>query len=94
MRTPNLGKRFLASITILTIAGTLSACGRYGRPIRPAALPASAEETLGEKIDEGAEDTDARVDDRVDESEDEAVGRAGLREGREDDASHTGVPTK
>jgi len=26
----------LAMLTILTIAGTLTACGRYGRPVRPA----------------------------------------------------------
>lgn len=26
-----------AGITILAIAGTLSGCGRYGRPVRPAA---------------------------------------------------------
>lgn len=30
-------KRVLALLTILAIAGTLSACGRYGSPVRPKA---------------------------------------------------------
>jgi hypothetical protein len=32
-------KRVAALLTILAIAGTLSACGRYGRPVRPKASP-------------------------------------------------------
>lgn len=30
-------KTVLALLTIIAIAGTLSACGRYGRPVRPKA---------------------------------------------------------
>jgi predicted small lipoprotein YifL len=29
------GRRWLAVLTIFVIAGTLTSCGRYGRPVRP-----------------------------------------------------------
>jgi hypothetical protein len=38
-----LPMRALAMLTILAIAGTLTACGRYGSPVRP--LPTAANET-------------------------------------------------
>lgn len=42
MKPRNLGRKYrvVACLTILVIVGTLSACGRYGRPKRPAATPA------------------------------------------------------
>ena len=33
------GKQLLAMLTILAIAGTLTSCGRYGKPIRPVEAP-------------------------------------------------------
>jgi hypothetical protein len=36
------GRRTIAIITILAIAGTLSSCGRYGKPVRVA--PATEDE--------------------------------------------------
>ncbi len=36
----DVGRILLAMITILTIAGTLSACGRYGSPVRSASVEA------------------------------------------------------
>ena len=52
----------ISIITILAIAGTLSSCGRYGKPLRVA--PAT------DTTDLAAEDEDAAVADakRVDES--------------------------
>jgi len=42
MKSRSLGRkrRVVACLTILVIVGTLSACGRYGRPKRPAPEPA------------------------------------------------------
>ncbi len=34
--------RLVAMLTILAIVGTLSACGRYGRPVRPTQVEAVA----------------------------------------------------
>jgi len=53
-------------ITILAITGTLSSCGRYGKPVRVAAVT--------DTTDLAAEDEDAAVVDakRVDESSDES----------------------
>jgi|GEM_PF-5121260 len=39
-RTLRRKYRVVACLTILAIVGTLSACGRYGRPKRPAPTPA------------------------------------------------------
>jgi hypothetical protein len=36
-----LRRRALAMLTILAIAGTLTSCGRYGRPVRPLPTPAA-----------------------------------------------------
>ncbi len=36
----DVGRILLAMITILAIAGTLSACGRYGSPVRSASVEA------------------------------------------------------
>ena len=33
--SPSIARRGVAMLTILAIAGTLTACGRYGRPVRP-----------------------------------------------------------
>jgi hypothetical protein len=56
----------ISIITFLAIAGTLSSCGRYGKPVRVA--PAT------DTTDLAAEDEDAAVADakRVDESSDES----------------------
>jgi len=83
-----LGRRILAVITILAIAGTLSACGRYGNPVRvaPAEVRTPAPEDGGEARAEAG--TSAEVDavdpkskgladdegsDRQDEDEDEVA---------------------
>lgn len=46
-RTP--GSRALALLTIFAIAGTLSSCGRYGRPVRPKAALEGQALSLDEK---------------------------------------------
>ena len=40
-------RRIVACLTILAIAGTISACGRYGRPKRPTAPPAESKLEFG-----------------------------------------------
>ena len=59
------GRWMIAIITIVAITGTLSSCGRYGRPVRV--------EPVADTTDLAAEDEDAAVADakRVDESSDE-----------------------
>lgn len=54
-------QRWLAALTILAIAGTLSSCGRYGRPVRP--TPENAKET--EEAEAEAKAKPAAVDSGV-----------------------------
>ena len=65
LRLPR-GRLATLIITILAITGTLSACGRYGRPVRVA--PAT------DTIDLAAEDEDAASADAelIDESSEES----------------------
>lgn len=60
------GRLAILIITILAITGTLSACGRYGRPVR--AAPATDTIDLTAE-DEGAASADAEL---IDESSDES----------------------
>jgi len=77
-----LGRRLLVMITILAIAGTLSACGRYGSPVRssPVAVGTTAPEGVGEagaSAEIGAAEAKSKGpangegSDRQDEDEDE-----------------------
>ena len=56
----NAAKRVLALLTIIAIAGTLSACGRYGRPIRPTASLFTSTAALAPAM-HGAKAQDARI---------------------------------
>ena len=62
------GRLAIVIITILAIAGTLSACGRYGRPVRVA----PATDTIDLAVeDENAASADAELIDESSEESDE-----------------------
>ena len=68
--TPTFVRRCaLTLITILAITGTLSACGRYGSPVRVVPVEVEAEVEVEVEVEAGAEDpqTKARA---ADESSD------------------------
>jgi hypothetical protein len=66
-----LGRHTLAMITILAITGTLSACGRYGSPVRVVPVDVGAEAEIG-VVDPQPKDLAAdERSDRQDEDEDD-----------------------
>ena len=68
-RSPaNLCRRALAMITILAIAGTLSACGRYGRPVRVAPVDVGTETEIGA---EDPQPKDLAADERSDRKDED-----------------------
>jgi len=70
MTLPTWARRLACIVTILAIAGTLSACGRYGSPVRvvPVPEPIDAGTPTLEGPDEVADDESEAADDRTSES--------------------------